>query len=104
MNRNHPDDPVPEALTKVRLSRRQLALSSAWALLSGGVLLAGCKGAETTSENGATGRTGGAPAKGPAPASSGALKTVTYAIVPKMLNNPFFDIAHNGALKAKRDL
>jgi ribose transport system substrate-binding protein len=81
------------------LTRRQFGLASLGALLTGGVVLSGCGGNDTSAT---------APASNAAPGANataaGGKKTITYAVIPKMLNNPFFDIAHNGALKAKRDL
>lgn len=77
-----------------RLSRRQFNLSSLGLLVSGGAALSGCGGGGSST----SGSTGGAPTAG------GEKKVVTYAVIPKMLNNPFFDIARNGAFKAERDL
>jgi ribose transport system substrate-binding protein len=91
------DDTVPA--TPRRLTRRELtlsALATGGALLAGGTLLSGCGGQSTTPPTGAPTGTGAAP--------TGNKTTVTYAVIPKMLNNPFFDVAHNGAKKAKRDL
>lgn len=78
------------ALPSSRLTRRELGAAGVSSLA---LLLAGC--------GGSSGPAGGADAGTEA---AGTRTTVTYAVVPKMLNNPFFDIAHNGARKAKRDL
>jgi len=80
-----------------RMGRREFALGSVGALVGGGALLSGCggNGSQSTSNTAAPTASG---------TGGGQKKVVTYALVPKMLNNPFFDVAHNGALKAARDL
>jgi len=63
------------------------------ALLATGMLLAGC-----TSPQSSGGPSASAP---PAPAGR---KTYVFAIIPKMLNNPVFDLAKRGAEKAAREI
>jgi len=65
-------------------------------------LFAGCGGSPTSSTSSST--TPGTPAASATPASPAAATTVTYAIIPKMLNNPVFKLAQLGAIKEAADL
>lgn len=85
------------------LTRRHFTRGALGLLVAGSGGLAGCggSGGGESEVPASQAPVGGAP-RGGAPA--GEKKSITYAIIPKMLNNPFFDVAHNGALKAERDL
>jgi ribose transport system substrate-binding protein len=92
------------------LTRRRFGLGVV--SLIGSVAVAGCGDRE--SEGGGDGPKmpgegtasppAGVPSEGGKSAGAGEKKKVVYAIIPKMLNNPFFDVAHHGASKAEKDL
>lgn len=84
----------------VTLSRRGFALGSLGVLVAGVAGLSGCGG----SGGGSTTTSSGTPAPASSGASGSEKKDVTYAVIPKMLNNPFFDVAHKGAMKAQQEL
>jgi ribose transport system substrate-binding protein len=84
--------------TASRAKRRAAAALAGIAVIAA---LAGSGCSNSTSSSSSS--TPSTPAAAPS-APSGASTTVTYAIIPKMLNNPVFKLAELGADKAAKDL
>jgi len=88
-------------MSRRTITRRQFGATSIGFLVTTTGVVSGCGGGGTSESPPALSGAGNSTAP---TAPTGEKKVVTYAIIPKMLNNPFFDVAHNGALKAERDL